>query len=382
MPHASTWYCAQEKEAGKQCIEPKSITIEDMLLDPNNYRFHDLEGWKRVEEPRYHERRVQQIALAFLQETPGFEVAELKDSIRTNGFVPLEQIVVRQCATEPSKYVVVEGNRRVAAIRWLLEDDESGACTLSEEDKAKLRNLEVLILDESRPENKHAVQVLMAIRHVSGIKEWGAYQQARLIVELLEQAGASYATVAERLGMSSREVARRFRASRALQQMESDEEYGDFAEPRMYAIFHEAVAQPLVREWLGWDDQLCRFGDKDNLGVFYSLICPSDGQPAKIAGYEDVRTKLKQIIQYPKALYAAQDPEKSLAEAHQVAVQEAGIAYNSSSLETAINAALKALDEMPVAMFRSLANEQIDLLKALSAKIQQTLDDLAHLQGQ
>ena len=56
-------------------------------------------------------------------------------------------------------------------------------------------------------------------------------------------------------GISSREVARRYRASKALKQMEEDEEFSvSFAEPRLYVFFHEAVSQPKVREWLELND--------------------------------------------------------------------------------------------------------------------------------
>ena len=363
-------------------LEPKRIALSDLLLDPNNYRFHDLQGWKRVNENRFHEQRVQQTAAQHLQNTTVFELSALKDSIRTNGFVPVEQIVVKPYAPDGTKYLVIEGNRRVAAIKWLLDDDKSGVLNLSPQEKRGLRELDALILDVTRADNKQAVEVLMAIRHVSGVKEWGAYQQARLIVELMAESGATFANVAERLGMSSREVARRYRASKALEQMESDEEYGDYAEKRMYAIFHEAVAQPTVRDWLGWQEEQCCFDDRSNLDTFYSLICPTDGKPAKITSYEDVRTKLRHIIQHPRAVQAVQDPDKSLAQAHQIAVEEDGIAYDGSRLETAINGALKALDDLPYAKLRVLTGDQVDLLRALTDKIQLMLRDYERLRGE
>lgn len=130
-------------------LEERTVQLGDLLLDPNNYRFHDLPEWRRVSESRFHEAKVQEKAFSLLKGTTAFELAALKDSIRTNGFVPLERIVVRGYPTDESKYIVVEGNRRIAAIRWLLEDEEGGLVTLSPEETASLISLRVLFLDVS-----------------------------------------------------------------------------------------------------------------------------------------------------------------------------------------------------------------------------------------
>jgi hypothetical protein len=74
----------------------------------------------------------------------------------------------------------------------------------------------------------------MGVRHVSGIDQWGGYQRAKLVVELRDDFKLEAGEVAERLGMSTHEVNRRYRAFKALQQMLQDEEYLDFAKPEMY----------------------------------------------------------------------------------------------------------------------------------------------------
>lgn len=360
-------------------LEPRLVSIENLLLDPNNYRFHDIDAWKRVNEARFHEQKAQENTNNLLRSTPVFELSALKDSIRTNGLVPLEQIVVRQYHEDTTKYVVVEGNRRVAAIKWLLEDAERAIVDLTQDEINKLQQINVLFLDISGSENENAVQVLMAIRHVSGVKEWGAYQQARLIVELLSKPGATFKVVSERLGMSSREVARRFRASKALQQMETDEEYKDYVEPKMYAIFHELVAQPTLRDWLNWDDDAYRFTNRTNLYDFYSLICETEDRKAKITGYEDVRTKLKTIVVYPRALQVLLDADRDLDLAYQVAIEESGLVMGANNFETAIRAASKALDDLPMSKLRNLSDDARTTMQELAIKIQRTLEDYKKL---
>jgi hypothetical protein len=101
------------------------VSPEQLLLDPNNYRFHDIFGYRPVNnQARYGEPGVQERAIQLLQNTESFELESLKDSIVTNGYVPIEQIVVVKYDEQEggARYLVVEGNRRVAAVKSLISD--------------------------------------------------------------------------------------------------------------------------------------------------------------------------------------------------------------------------------------------------------------------
>jgi hypothetical protein len=114
--------------------EKVEITPARLLLDPNNYRFHDIRGYKAVRQKgRYQEPGVQDRALTLLRETTAFDLESLRDSIRTNGYIPVEQIVVVPFDSEEEGtfYLVIEGNRRAASLKTLLDDYEAGAVELS-----------------------------------------------------------------------------------------------------------------------------------------------------------------------------------------------------------------------------------------------------------
>jgi len=96
------------------------------------------------------------------------------------------------------------------------------------------------------------------------------------VVEMYDNEEHAFGPVAQRIGISSREVARRYRASKALEQMEEDEEFGDYAAPRLYAFFHEAVSQPKVRDWLKFSDQTYRSENEESRRVFYELLSPRE----------------------------------------------------------------------------------------------------------
>ena len=97
-------------------------------------------------------------------------LVELKKSFLTNGFVPVERLVVRKYAHKDNQYVVVEGNERLAALRWISEDNAAGV-QVPPDLIAQCENLPVIVLDATADESFY--ESLMGIRHVSGIKQWG-----------------------------------------------------------------------------------------------------------------------------------------------------------------------------------------------------------------
>ncbi len=161
-------------------LKPVQVNLVDLLLDPNNPRFAEL-GQKldAVPEGRFAEEKVQQQTYERMK-TPRFDVAELRDTIKNLGFLPMDRIVVRRWKGSDSaspKFVVVEGNRRIAALNWLIELQDSGRESFTSEQLNNFTQLEVLLLDdEAAPEN--SMLILPGLRHVSGIKEWGPYQKA------------------------------------------------------------------------------------------------------------------------------------------------------------------------------------------------------------
>jgi hypothetical protein len=329
-----------------------SLPADRLLLDPNNYRFHDIASYRRVtNRVRYGESGVQERTLQLLQTTAAFELEALKDSILTNGYVPLEQIVIEEYSRDDHDeplYLVIEGNRRVAAVKSLLAEHGGGSVDIPDEMLATLNELPVIIISGLEEERQAYRQTLMAIRHIAGISEWGPYQQAKLIVELFDKEEHQFGRVAQRIGISSREVARRYRASKALQQMEEDDEFGDYAEPKLYTFFHEAVSQPKVREWLKWSDETFTAQDLDAKRAFYELLSPRKVEdqvlPAKLQNASRHIRQLKDIVDKPNALKILVDPEEPFENAVRAA-ESVIIEDESGLLEKSLAMALNALRE-------------------------------------
>jgi hypothetical protein len=340
------------------------LPISRLLLDPNNYRVQESTDYVRADPARFAEDIVQQRAAQRLRD-PSLQA--LKSSILRNGFLEFEPLIVRQFADEVDpKYIVLDGNRRLSALRWIQQDSEAGV-NIPENVLHSLENVPVVIVDEDE-QDPALYEALMGVRHVSGIKEWGGYQRAKLIATLREDRGLDASEVSERLGLSTLEVNRRLRAYKALEQMKRSEEFGAYAKPEMYPLFHEAVAQPLVRDWLNWNDEARRFENEEELAKFYALLTPSetdDGEnqlerPPKIQTYSQVRD-LRDILGHPEAKQNLLDTEESLAAALAVAKRD----ELSRAWVSQMNNALIALRNMSIDELKGATPDDLAELAAL-----------------
>jgi hypothetical protein len=333
-------------------FEPASVPLTRLLVDPNNFRFSAPGEVVSVAEPRFGEDKVQAAALQRIKDDG---VGEVKRSIAENGFVPVERIVVRALANEADEYVVVEGNRRTAALK-LLAQDHAGGIDLDPRVIEVFEAVPVLVASDADDDDLLAI---MGIRHVGGPKEWGGYQSALLVSKMLSKPDLSSRQVASRLGLTVNEVNRRHRALSALTQMTDDEEYGEFVSPEMYPIFHETIGQPIVREWLGWSQQEREFTNVPNREHFYSWLRDSEGGP-KIRSYGEVR-ELKLILDNEDALTALKDDDQSFSDALAIVRADAKAARWLPNAKSA----LASLNDMGSDAVESLTVEDIDVLDKL-----------------
>jgi hypothetical protein len=212
---------------------------------------------------------------------------------------------------------------------------------------------------------------------VAGVKEWGAYQQARLIVELIE-AGVDVPTIAQQLGMEAREVNRRFRASKALEQMEEDEDFGDYAVPQLYAIFQEVISRPKLRAWFGWSDEAGVLENAERRNLLYEWVSPGEGpddsaKAAKIRSSDQARS-LPKIIDSPDALAILSDADRTYEDAYAAAYREAASASALSELEYALKRAASAIQNLPAPMLAELSDDNVTLMNEVTNSIAKQLE--------
>lgn len=351
-------------------MEPKDIPLAHLLLDPNNYRLQEVPGFSPTPKDRYGLEQVQKTTLQRLQREA---LKELKNSILANGFLPIERIVVTPHDGSIERYLVIEGNRRIAALLALKEQHEAGI----ELPERVVRVFDAVpcIVATNDAEYPYFKETLMGIRHVGGIRQWGGYQRAKLIADLRDVHQVEASDVSDRLGLSVQEVNRRYRAFKALQQMQNTEEFGEYATPSMYPVFHEAISIPAVRTWLGWNPATSEFANDDDLENFYRLITPragEDGGPdrqPKIASFSDVR-ELKNIIGNPEPQAYLLDPDRSLLDALAITRKD----EMSRKWRSEVAEAKSALEKISAIEVKNFLPDDVASIEALMQVAQQVLE--------
>jgi len=369
-----------------ELLRPIDVTLDQLLLDPNNPRFADFGDTQTpVTEGRMADDRVQRDTFERMKDSR-FDVAELRDTIKTIGFLPMDRIVVRKWnlagpAQDPQKYIVVEGNRRITALKWLIELHDTGRENFEPTELANFTSFQALLLDETEAPDT-ARLILPGLRHVSGIKTWGAYQKARA-VHVLRETGKPAREVAQSLGLSTVSANQLWRSYLAMDQMRNDEEFGEFVEPKIYSYFEETMKRPNVKEWLGWSDSERRFTNDARVREFYGWIVgemseDEEGESRrepKIPEAKSIR-QLGKFLDDVGALAVFRSPEGDLNDALLTFQAE-----HREAWQGAVHQCVATLGDMNTDTVRGLAQEDLELIRRLKERAEQVLGDHQRLRA-
>lgn len=354
-------------------LTPIDVSLNDILLDPNNPRFLDVASNKlNVNEERYAEERIQDKTLS---DMAFFEIESLKQSILELGFLPIDKIVVRKwkTKTDASKYVVVEGNRRVAALKKIYKEYSEGRLDLDETQLNNYTNLSVLLVSS---QNELYFTLIPGLRHVSGIKQWGVYQQSKLISTLREENGYGPSQAAASLGISTRECNRLYRAFKALKQAQSFEDYEDEIDEKKFSYFEEALKNAKVKEWLDWDDTTSTFRNAKNLELFISwMIGEEDGTTGermspRLNEAKSVRL-LNKIMDTSSFEAFINDKNQKL----EVLEAEENIKTKNLNWAQGVKDVKRIVEELPTSIVKNMSDEQKKILNSLIDVINNILED-------
>lgn len=356
-------------------LAPIAVSLTDLIFDPLNPRLVDIkERPPIIPEVRFDEDKIQgRLDTKLLRGE--FEVDRLVDNIRQNGYLKTDRIIVRTWRGQATKYVIVEGNRRICALKKIVHDHDTGKHSIDEALYAEISKIEVLLLDETNLDEKErleAIKVLQGIRHLSGTKQWGPYQQADVIAELRAN-GRSPADAAATMGISTQAANKLWRAHSALQTMSQHKDFGPKVTCDQFSFFVEAM-RPAIREWLGWDTAKEAFTNQANLEIFYELITEAEpGKPAKIERAIDLR-EFADIVGHPAALNHLRSEKGTLSQALALALPP-----KFEDFGPAVENAIRVLRELPVEKARELTLGERDFLKELATLVEKTLKANAQL---
>lgn len=244
----------------------RKVSLRNLFLDPNNYRLiHEAEQID-VPDNEVKDKDVINRTFRLIVGDKFQNIQDLIDSFKANGYLPVDQIQVREL--EGSGYVVVEGNRRVAALKHLSNEYDQKSIDLGKLDVSIFSKVPVVLYEDS-DELHHLT--LMALKHISGNRKWGEWNQAKLLEKLTFKHNLPEQDVCKRVGISKAELRRSLRAL-ALANQYQDSDYGDQFDESMFPIFREVARNTGLKDWLGWDDSKNFANDVENRELFFSLL--------------------------------------------------------------------------------------------------------------
>ena len=186
--------------------EITSIRVSELVLDRKNPRFPEFDLSNDAEEAE---------VVRVLWEA--MDVRELVLSIAASGFFQHEPLIVmREC----EKNVVIEGNRRLAAVKLLLDP------TLAKELRAEvpeITNEAKKALDELPTicGTRAAAWRYLGFKHVNGPAKWSSYAKSLYIADVHDTVGVSLEDIAKQIGDTHKTVQRLFRGLMVIQQAEA-----------------------------------------------------------------------------------------------------------------------------------------------------------------
>ena len=346
------------------------VSLASLYLDPNNFRFADHEDYRAVVPEDVFKSDVQRRTTKLVLGSNQANVQDLMDSIQENGWFDLDPILVER--REGGRFLVVEGNRRVATLKHMQRRYAEDAIDLGSLDPAVFKRVPV-VLHDAADERQHLV--MMGLHHISGKKRWPAVNRALAMKRLLAQFGGDSDVVCRALGVSKPDFNRSIRTL-ALVDAYKKSDYGDQFHSDKYTLFREVLGRPTIRRWLGWDNTTSEAAEKDNLDRLFSWMSSADSgdegreedsvQVGADAGpvittLGHVR-ELAKLIEDPKALERLDDTRS---------LQEATLSSNLLT-KAEVNRAFRTCDEGIQRLHRQvgdLDSEDLDHVQQLIGQL-------------
>lgn len=249
------------------------LNLNNLFLDPNNYRLRSNKNYKYVNPKQSLLPAIQKKTMHLITGDGNINIQDLLESFKSNGYLKVDNILVRKFSS--NSYIVVEGNRRVAALKALKEEYEKGN-EIGKLKPAQFKNIEVVLHDS---DNEYDYLILMGLKHVSGNKKWDRYNQAKLLYELKSKHHLSDIEIARRIGIQKGQVQTDIRGYLAVEKFMDyikDENYGKKYNPYdKLMIFIEVTSKPKLKKWIGWNDDKLVFSNRKNMKRFFSWITPN-----------------------------------------------------------------------------------------------------------
>jgi hypothetical protein len=217
---------------------PTEKSIDDLLLDQKNPRI-----------PAEMSSATQEELIVFVAEE--YDSLAIAQSIASHEYFSSEPVIAIPDKSS-GHFVVVEGNRRLAALKLLLHPDyRSRLSDRKEWDSIPLKNIPKKI-PVVVAKNRKEVTPILGYRHISGIQQWDAYAKARYIAAQVDS-GLSFKKAAGEVGEGEAEIRSNYRNYKIAQQVKelNIDPTTSVALLEEFGVFTRAMQAGNLRDFIG-----------------------------------------------------------------------------------------------------------------------------------
>ncbi|SHE83382.1 hypothetical protein SAMN05444278_106109 [Psychroflexus salarius] len=311
---------------------------------------------------------------------------ELMYAIGQNGYFIGEQLLVVEDKENPENYIVIEGNRRLTAVKLLNEPElanvkKSAISEVIENTEERPQDIPCLVF-----EDKSEILKYLGFRHITGIKSWKLLQKASYLYDVYhnEFDDKNFITkcrnIAKNIGSSSNYVRRLITAFNIFKKVEDEGFYSisgldDTKFHLNYLV--DALNKKNIKEHIGVNinsnTPLKDLNQKNLKELIFWWFEKTEGLP-RVIGDSDGLKKLDLILGSEKALEAFRDG-KSIDDSVELtkdidSIFRTEIIKSLERLESADNLTHKVED------FYSNLYEDLKMIRKLALKIKEYKDQI------
>jgi hypothetical protein len=180
-------------------------------------------------------------------------VEEIVLSIKASGFFENEPLIA---VKEGGKNIVIEGNRRLAAIKCILNPKVADALginknllAVSKEVRETLEEIPVIFVADRKDAWKY-----IGFKHINGPAKWGSYAKAQYISSIKNEYNISLEEIASQIGDTHKTVQKLYQGLQVIEQAESLKKFDrtDISANRLYfSHLYTGLTYDGFRDFLG-----------------------------------------------------------------------------------------------------------------------------------
>ncbi|KAF0209327.1 MAG: hypothetical protein FD171_52 [Actinobacteria bacterium] len=357
--------------------EATTQSIQDLLLDPRNPRI----------PPADHLRTQDELLLLLARD---YSLLEIGESIAQNNFFQEEPLAGAFDGREEPPYTVVEGNRRLAALKLLTSElardllRAERQAQASEWDQLAEAAPEILEVPVVMYAQRDELLTFMGYRHITGVRPWRPLAKARFTHALIEEEGMDFRDAAQTIGSKPAYVRQAYLAHRVyLQAKVAGIDVTNLE--GAYSVFARGLQNTQLRRFIGITSVLDRSMEPnelrepvpaesiDKLGELISWISGDEHHAAVtqdsrqvdelglVVAVEEACALLRRTRDLSQALTLTSAPEQRVIEGLQVALES-------------LSGALRDITPLTAT---AQVSDMVSRLVVLSEEVRRAVDDAA-----